>query len=93
MDIYGGKAVPVEASKLRVGDLVKINVNEAAPADLIIVHISEKTDSVFIRTDQLDGETDWKTRRPLTVTHKQILQYPADLNKFTEDEILCEQPN
>jgi phospholipid-translocating ATPase len=30
---------------------------------------SEPTGSIFIKTDQLDGETDWKVRRAVRTTH------------------------
>lgn len=33
------------------------------PADLILLYTTEESGTVFIRTDQLDGETDWKLRR------------------------------
>ena len=29
---------------------------------MVLLRTSEKTGSCFIRTDQLDGETDWKLR-------------------------------
>ena len=32
------------------------------PADMIMLRTSEKPGASFIRTDQLDGETDWKLR-------------------------------
>lgn len=32
------------------------------PADLLLLKTSEKAGASFIRTDQLDGETDWKLR-------------------------------
>jgi len=32
------------------------------PTDMILLRTSEESGSCFIRTDQLDGETDWKLR-------------------------------
>ena len=32
------------------------------PADLILLRTTEKSGTCFLRTDQLDGETDWKLR-------------------------------
>ena len=32
------------------------------PADLILLRTTEKSGTCFVRTDQLDGETDWKLR-------------------------------
>uniref|UniRef100_A0A8C3GMW1 ATPase phospholipid transporting 9A (putative) n=1 Tax=Cairina moschata TaxID=8855 RepID=A0A8C3GMW1_CAIMO len=39
-------------------------VNQRVPADMIFLRTSEKNGSCFLRTDQLDGETDWKLRLP-----------------------------
>ncbi len=32
------------------------------PADMVLLRTTEKSGASFIRTDQLDGETDWKLR-------------------------------
>ncbi|KAF6063295.1 phospholipid-translocating P-type ATPase, flippase family protein [Candida albicans] len=52
----------VPASGLRVGDLVRLHKDVRIPADMILLQSSESTGEVFIKTDQLDGETDWKLR-------------------------------
>ena len=36
----------------------------------MILKTSEEDGTVFIRTDQLDGETDWKLRKAIKFTHK-----------------------
>ena len=33
-----------------------------------MLYTTEKSGSVFIRTDQLDGETDWKLRKAIVTT-------------------------
>ena len=40
------------------------------PADVILLRTTEKAGSCFIRTDQLDGETDWKLRLAVGTTQK-----------------------
>lgn len=50
---------------LKVGNIVKVNQNERLPADLICIYTTEAKGTIFIRTDQLDGETDWKLRRAI----------------------------
>ncbi|KZT54722.1 phospholipid-translocating P-type ATPase [Calocera cornea HHB12733] len=51
------------SSKLKVGDLVVLEKNQRVPADMVLLRTSDvATGSCFIRTDQLDGETDWKMR-------------------------------
>lgn len=52
----------VASSKLRVGDLVLIEKNQRVPADCVLLRTSDTSGSCFVRTDQLDGETDWKLR-------------------------------
>lgn len=56
------------SANMRVGDIIKILHNERVPADILLLFTSEKSGSVFIRTDQLDGETDWKLRKAVGMT-------------------------
>uniref|UniRef100_A0A8C5PC15 Phospholipid-transporting ATPase n=1 Tax=Leptobrachium leishanense TaxID=445787 RepID=A0A8C5PC15_9ANUR len=51
--------------------------NQRIPADMIFLRTSEKTGSCFIRTDQLDGETDWKLK--VAVGYTQRLPALGDL--------------
>lgn len=53
---------------MMVGDIIKVHHNERVPADLLLLYTTEKSGSVFIRTDQLDGETDWKLRKAVGIT-------------------------
>ena len=70
--MHGGVIRPSEAYKLKVGDLIILHPNERSPADLLLLWTSDPSGSLFIRTDQLDGETDWKVKRPLTSTQTHI---------------------
>ena len=58
------------ASELLVGDIIKLKKDERVPADIIVLQtFNEAGDNqAFIRTDQLDGETDWKLRKAPGVT-------------------------
>ncbi|XP_037813863.1 probable phospholipid-transporting ATPase IIA isoform X1 [Lucilia sericata] len=67
----------VPSSKIKVGDIIIVEKNERVPADLILIRTSDKSGSVFVRTDQLDGETDWKLR--LAVPSTQKLNKDSDL--------------
>lgn len=60
----------VPSSKLRVGDIIIVEKDERIPADLVLLRTSDKSGAVFVRTDQLDGETDWKLRLAVPTTQK-----------------------
>lgn len=48
----------VASKDLRVGDIVRLHKDVRIPADMVLLQSTEKTGEVFIKTDQLDGETD-----------------------------------
>jgi len=54
--------VLMASSQLKVGDVIEVGKGVRAPADLVLLRTTETTGACFIRTDQLDGETDWKLR-------------------------------
>lgn len=58
-----------KASKdLCVGDIIRVGINQRVPADIVVLQSSEANGESFIRTDQLDGETDWKLRQAVALT-------------------------
>ncbi|KAJ0181431.1 hypothetical protein K1T71_003516 [Dendrolimus kikuchii] len=79
----------VPASELRVGDIVMLHKGQRVPADMILLRTNETMGTVFIRTDQLDGEIDWKLRIPLSSTQK--LQTDAHLLDINA-KIFVEKP-
>lgn len=60
----------VSSSKLKVGDIIIVEKDERVPADLVLLRTTEKSGAVFVRTDQLDGETDWKLRLAVPATQR-----------------------
>lgn len=64
----------VPSSELKIGDMIQINTDQRVPADIILLRTTEKQGASFIRTDQLDGETDWKLRKAVATTQK----FPSD---------------
>ncbi|KIJ34965.1 hypothetical protein M422DRAFT_181491 [Sphaerobolus stellatus SS14] len=62
------RAIP--SSKLKVGDLVVLEKNQRVPADLVLLRTSDSSGTCFVRTDQLDGETDWKLRVAVPTTQQ-----------------------
>uniref|UniRef100_A0A3P9KZT9 Phospholipid-transporting ATPase n=1 Tax=Oryzias latipes TaxID=8090 RepID=A0A3P9KZT9_ORYLA len=49
---------------------VSFHSNQRIPADMVFLRTSEKTGACFIRTDQLDGETDWKLKVAVGCTQR-----------------------
>ncbi|XP_044282416.1 probable phospholipid-transporting ATPase IIB isoform X5 [Varanus komodoensis] len=69
--------VQVKSSDIQVGDLIIVEKNQRIPSDMVFLRTSEKTEmsqnrsgSCFIRTDQLDGETDWKLKVAVSCTQR-----------------------
>lgn len=76
------KSIP--SSKLKVGDLVVLEKNQRVPADMLLLRTSDPSGSCFVRTDQLDGETDWKLRVAVERTQQvhsdgELLQVEGEL--------------
>ena len=68
------------ASDLQIGDVVELKKDGRVPADLVVLKTfnEAKDNQAFIRTDQLDGETDWKLRKAPGIT-----QNMQDSNLFS----------
>lgn len=66
----GGATEFVRSDQIRVGHIIQIETNQRVPADIALLRTSEQSGVVFARTDQLDGETDWKLRVALPPTQK-----------------------
>ncbi|XP_036100165.1 probable phospholipid-transporting ATPase IIB isoform X3 [Molossus molossus] len=62
--------VQVQSSDIQVGDLIVVEKNQRIPSDMVFLRTSEKAGSCFIRTDQLDGETDWKLKVAVSCTQR-----------------------
>ena len=88
-----GSSKPIMAKDLKCGDLVKLHKDSRIPADMILLQSNESTGESFIKTDQLDGETDWKLRIACSLTQnlpeselemiKIQAQFPTkDIHKF-----------
>jgi phospholipid-translocating ATPase len=49
---------------------VIVEKDQRVPADLVLLRTTERTGACFVRTDQLDGETDWKLRLSVPAAQK-----------------------
>ena len=66
---YNG-IIKIKAEEIKTGDIIQLNKNERVPADMVFLHTTDKSKTIFLRTDQLDGETDWKLRKPVATTQE-----------------------
>lgn len=85
-----GQRSSKKSADLLVGDLVLMSKGERVPADMVLAQSSESGGAIFLRTDQLDGETDWKIRSALTCTQR--LANPMDIIR-SQLVIQAEPPN
>jgi phospholipid-translocating ATPase len=53
----------MESKDLVVGDIVGLKGK-----DMILLYSEDDQGTVFLKTDQLDGETDWKLRKAVKLT-------------------------
>ena len=58
----------IYSSRIKVGDLIVVSKDQRVPADMVFLRTSERNGACFVRTDQLDGETDWKLRLAVPAT-------------------------
>ena len=79
------------AADLSVGDIIELKKDTRVPADLIVLKtFNESNDNqAFIRTDQLDGETDWKLRKAPESTQKMSELEIVQCN----GRLICEPPS
>ncbi|KAM0681587.1 putative aminophospholipid-translocase [Glugoides intestinalis] len=80
----GNMFTMIESQKIKVGDIILIEKGQRVPADCILLKSEENTGEIFIRTDQLDGETDWKRRNSLPETQQCSLDGLMSINAEIE---------
>lgn len=59
---------------------------------MILLYTTDKAGTSYIRTDQLDGETDWKIRRPVNIVQQEMNSY-TDIGQFIDCVVKCEEPS
>jgi phospholipid-translocating ATPase len=82
--------VDIPASEIQVGYIIQIKTNQSVPSDMILLRTTEHAGGSFIRTDQLDGETDWKLRLAVSATQK--LDNDSLLFEQEDARIFAEKP-
>ncbi|EFQ87149.1 hypothetical protein CFE70_002862 [Pyrenophora teres f. teres 0-1] len=76
---------------LNVGDIIRLDRNEAAPADLALLHTSGDNNVAFVETMALDGETNLKSKQTTAAISRTIIEQEDILR--TEAEFVVEDPN
>ncbi|XP_055869059.1 phospholipid-transporting ATPase IF-like isoform X2 [Biomphalaria glabrata] len=87
--IRNGQHHDVSAKDIKVGDLVKVLVNEEFPCDLVLLSSEDPQGQCFVTTANLDGETNLKTHYCLQETRG--LSTPAQLGSLRA-KIKCKAP-
>ena len=77
---------PIPSSGIQVGDVICLEKGQRVPADLVLLRAThDSSGAVFIKTDQLDGETDWKLRVALPPFNR----LPSDVQVGSLEAELC----
>jgi phospholipid-translocating ATPase len=81
---------PKQCQDIQPGDVLKLQAGQRVPADCMVLKAEDKTGQCYIKTDQLDGETDWKLRKSLMFTQKLLTKQSV---KDLDLELTCEPPH
>ncbi|MCQ2818692.1 MAG: phospholipid-translocating P-type ATPase [archaeon] len=78
----------IPSKDIKIGDVIELKQNQRVPADIIVLKtFNEAGDNhSYIRTDQLDGETDWKLRKTPGLTQEMSTNDILHLNGIIEYE-------
>ena len=60
----------VKWNKIKVGDVIKVDRDQALPADIALLHVDGPNEIAYIETMALDGETSLKSKQPLQPVSK-----------------------
>lgn len=62
----------MKSKDLKIGDIVVLVKGDRVPADMLTLYSDNDQGTLFLKTDQLDGETDWKLRKSVKKTQTMI---------------------
>lgn len=75
------KFVSTPWKKVIVGDILRVRKNEEVPADCIILKTSHEKGLCYVETKNLDGETNLKSKRAVSLTTRAITRL-SDLKRM-----------
>nr|XP_027198034.1 putative phospholipid-transporting ATPase C6C3.06c [Dermatophagoides pteronyssinus] len=80
------KFTQLPSKRIRPGYVLRLGTNARVPCDCLLLKAYGSEGATFIRTDQLDGETDWKLRYALAVTQNREFDAWPQLDGFLQVE-------
>ena len=96
IDFTAKRFAPKQSQTIKVGDILLLGKGQRVPADLLVLATKQSNSSVYLKTDQLDGETDWKGRESIKSIQNHIdrglniedaefsIEVPGPTNKIYE---------
>ncbi|GMH33051.1 hypothetical protein BSKO_00885 [Bryopsis sp. KO-2023] len=99
VDPHTGETKQVKWKEVKVGDVIKVKDDELFPADILCLQTGLSDNVCFIRTTNLDGESNLKIRKPVDIKLIPGMENELDPTqspdfKFTRSACVeCEQPN
>ncbi|CAK9313339.1 unnamed protein product [Citrullus colocynthis] len=86
--LVDGQFQPKKWKNIRVGEIIKIGVNDTIPCDMVLLSTSDSTGVAYVQTLTLDGESNLKTR----YAKQETMSKMPDKEKIV-GLIKCEKPN
>lgn len=86
---FSGTERSVKWKDIKVGDVVRVKDDELFPADILCLKTGLRDKVCFIRTTNLDGESNLKIRKPIDI--EAALQGRNYQAKFAEDDTIPEE--
>ena len=83
------KLEKLKSKDLKVGDLVILKSGDRIPADMITLYSNGDQGTLFVKTDQLDGETDWKLRKAVKKTQSMVVNSDSDYHVLFDANLSC----
>ena len=92
--VNGTMPLPWQATKwqdIEVGDIVRLQRDEAIPADLVVMHVQGTNSIAYVETMALDGETNLKSKAALSL----LKAHCTSINDIVQcrGQIVAEDPN
>ncbi|PVH96343.1 phospholipid-translocating P-type ATPase [Periconia macrospinosa] len=81
----------IKWSDINVGDIIKLDRDDAAPADLVLLHTHGENNIAYVETMALDGETNLKSKQT-TASMSKAIESQEDI-LACEAEVVVEDPS